>query len=176
MEIELCSNDRHSYALAHVRMNEPRAPFVQAVIHDTHGDTHLRRSDVVIIQKADIQTIGDKCITSRWIKVVNLCNHDIVIYDSDTIVASIGPSGIVVRVDSSYEAKYDVSGIPIVHEKFHYSRSAIPRPQPRTIYIVSGRCKLIARDREDVYYPADLVLDGRRIIGCRALASANKNL
>lgn len=104
-------------------------------------------------------------------KIVNLTSHLVTILDqNNNTVETIHPCGEVARVE--YEAKVvDYLGaIPV--STTNYKVSGLPKRRKNTIYIVSRKVfeACIAMNREDCYYPNQVVRDraGNKI-GCRSL-------
>lgn len=63
--------------------------------------------------------------------------------------------------------------IPIRHVGFGSVRN-LPKPQPKTFFIVSGLIQANAPERTDLVVPSPLVRDeDGRVIGCRGFAFAN---
>ena len=99
-------------------------------------------------------------------------------YIQEDRIYSLPPSGIVARcktdrqqVDSIVAQNVDGWDItvPITSAKFG-EVEGLPEPQEGTIFIVSNLVAQAVPDREDVFFPDDLVRDENgNIIGCRAL-------
>ena len=91
---------------------------------------------------------------------------------------SLPPSGTVARckVDRKEVDSFileDIDGwditVPITSARFG-EVEGLPEPQEGTIYIVSNLVAQAVPDREDVFFPDDIVRDSQgNIIGCRAL-------
>jgi len=112
-------------------------------------------------------------------KLVNLTPHTINIIIRHSI--EIPPSGIIARcktdrqiIDSFIlEDVEDVDGwditVPVIKTRFG-EVEGLPEPQEGTIYIVSHLVAQAVPDREDVFFPDDLVRDSQgNVVGCRAL-------
>jgi len=99
-------------------------------------------------------------------------------YVTEERIHSVPPSGTVARckVDRKEVDSFileDVDGwditVPITSARFG-EVEGLPEPQEGTIYIVSNLVAQAVPDREDVFFPDDLVRDEHgNIIGCRAL-------
>jgi len=90
---------------------------------------------------------------------------------------SLPPSGTVARCNVDREKKDkiidEIDGweitIPVTKTRFG-EVEGLPEPQEGTIYIVSNLVAQAVPDREDVFFPDDIVRDSQgNIIGCRAL-------
>ena len=99
-------------------------------------------------------------------------------YVTEERIHTLKPSGTVARckVDRKEVDSFileDVDGwditVPITSAKFG-EVEGLPEPQEGTIYIVSNLVAQAVPDREDVFFPDDLVRDEHgNVIGCRAL-------
>ena len=90
---------------------------------------------------------------------------------------SLPPSGTVARCNVDREKKDkiidEIDGweitIPVTKTRFG-EVEGLPEPQEGTIYIVSNLVAQAVPDREDVFFPDDIVRDSQgNVIGCRAL-------
>ena len=90
---------------------------------------------------------------------------------------SLPPSGTVARCNVDREKKEkiidEIDGweitIPVTKTRFG-EVEGLPEPQEGIIYIVSNLVAQAVPDREDVFFPDDLVRDENgNVIGCRAL-------
>lgn len=91
---------------------------------------------------------------------------------------SIPPSGVVARckVDRQIIDSFileDVDGwditVPVTSARFG-EVEGLPEPEEGVIYIVSNMVAQAVPDREDVFFPDDIVRDEHgNVIGCRAL-------
>jgi len=131
----------------------------------------------------------------KYFRVVNLTPHTInfirpysleigrdefgtPLYITEERTYSLPPSGTVARCKTDRQQVdsfilEDVDGwditVPITSTKFG-EVEGLPEPQEDTIYIVSNLVAQAASDREDVFFPDDVVRDEEgKIIGCRAL-------
>jgi hypothetical protein len=70
-------------------------------------------------------------------KLINLTQHDIVVYDqSNNEVLRVPPSGVVARVQSTEELVGYMNGIPLFRALYGEVQG-LPEPQENTVYIVS---------------------------------------
>lgn len=104
-------------------------------------------------------------------KVINLTPHAITVCGM-----TIKPSGVVARVTTD-NVKYGdiaIDGIMIPVNRVEYGMvENLPEPEQGTIYIVSGLVAGRCKDRDDVFYPGNLVRDNEgRVIGCDSLSKA----
>lgn len=103
-------------------------------------------------------------------KIVNLTPHKLNIYDENKrLVAEIEPSGQVARIATSRECVGQADGIPLFAVSYG-EPEGLPKPQPDTIYVVSGMFRA-AHDRADLYQPGELLRDENgRPVGCVGLS------
>lgn len=101
--------------------------------------------------------------------VMNLCPHDVIVYDREGNEVVYPASGFVARCSTSTDTIGEVNGIPVIRTKMR-SVDGLPDPADGICYIVSFAVAEKVPEREDVFYPARSVRDGKgTIIGCRAL-------
>jgi len=88
-------------------------------------------------------------------------------------VVTIPPSGLVARctVDRVQVDTVTVDGISVPVNQTRFGEVFdLPDPQPDTIFVVSALVAQAVPDREDVFFPDDIVRDANgNVIGCRAL-------
>lgn len=103
----------------------------------------------------------------------NLTPHDCIIYDGDTVIVSVPPSGVVCRVS---EQRSEAAGVTVggsdvpVTVVSAGSVEELPDPEPGVLLFVSRIAAQAITDRPDVVFPLDEVRDeANRIIGCRSL-------
>jgi len=104
------------------------------------------------------------------IKFVNLTPHSIIFMDAaGNTVLTVEPSGQVARCSVTREKVGEINGIPVNRSRFGEVEN-LPEPEEGTVYIVSNLVAQAVPDREDVFFPDDLVRDENgNVIGCRAL-------
>lgn len=113
------------------------------------------------------------------INLVNLTNHDVVIYsdDNDEIVATIEPSGQIARVANEnipwgIPLPYGTANIP-VYDTHVADVIGLPDPQDKTVYIVSSAVAIALADkRRDLLCPdtgPNAIRINERVIGTRSL-------
>lgn len=108
------------------------------------------------------------------IKVVNLTQHEVNVYDLGGInkIHTFPPSGTVARVGmKSKFQSFTVNGIPVI-KRYPTNVVDLPSPQDDTIYIVSSMVLDLASDRVDLVAPdtgpASVIRgNGGRIVGVR---------
>jgi len=99
-------------------------------------------------------------------------------YVTEDRTYTLPPSGIIARCKVDREEvdifiledidDWDIT-IPVVKTRFG-EVEGLPEPEEGTVYIVSNLVAQAVPDREDVFFPDDLVRDENgNIIGCRAL-------
>ncbi|MCK9576450.1 MAG: hypothetical protein M0R51_11055 [Clostridia bacterium] len=112
----------------------------------------------------------DECL-NYYKNIINLTPHDIILCDENgTVIQSIPSTGKIARAQEIRTQIDEINGIPVY--KIEYGNTIdLPEPQDNTIYIVSSLTAQAAKDRTDLYIPADSVRDAHgKIIGCRGLA------
>ena len=104
-------------------------------------------------------------------KAINLTPHAITVCG-----VIIQPSGIVARVAATTvnAGETIIDGVRIHVNRVEYGMvENLPEPEHGTIYIVSGLVAGRCKDRDDVFYPGNLVRDNEgRVIGCDSLSKA----
>lgn len=104
-------------------------------------------------------------------------------YVREERIYSLPPSGIIARCKTDRQIidsfiLEDVDGwditVPVTKTRFG-EVEGLPEPKENTIYIVSSLVAQAVPDREDVFFPDDIVRDEQgNIIGCRALGKFGK--
>lgn len=107
-------------------------------------------------------------------RLVNLTQHDVVVYDdADEIVMRVPVSGAMARISERRMPRVPLASaagpIPTVLVVNEERITGLPEPKPGVVYEVS-RITAAACPRADVFFPLDDVRDAAgRILGCRAL-------
>jgi hypothetical protein len=106
-------------------------------------------------------------------KLINMTPHTIHLYDGETLILELEPSGVCPRL-SQREVPVEASGLPVPLVAVVYGDpEPLPPPQPGVGYVVSHLyASALQPPRADVFVPADVVRDDEgRIIGSRKLST-----
>jgi len=104
------------------------------------------------------------------VTIKNLTDHPIVILNSDNKrIMYLHPEGEPARVKKIVEQVDYLGAIPLSEARFGKIKN-LPPPSPNVIYIVSKMVFEAAKDRSDLYYPAEKIRDNKgRVLGCKSL-------
>lgn len=101
--------------------------------------------------------------------LINLTAHNINFLDEDNqLIDTISPYGVELRLESTLVRVGDIEGIPHLRAALVMTQEVPPQTEG-VIYITSKLVVEYLNDREDFFYPCDMVRDGQRILGCRGL-------
>lgn len=101
---------------------------------------------------------------------VNLTPHAINIFDGDTEVLTIAPSGTVARCTQKDELHEEINGVKIFKQVFGEVVD-LPEPQENVFFIVSRLVASAAANRTDLLVPGALKRnDQGQPVGCIGLA------
>ena len=108
------------------------------------------------------------------VRLVNLTQHDVVIYGAaDQVVLHLPASSAVARMRERRHERAPIPAtagpIPAFTVGYGEQVDGLPDPQPGLVFVVS-RITAAARPRADVFFPLDEVRNPQgQIVGCRAL-------
>ena len=101
----------------------------------------------------------------RLMKIVNLTDHDVNVYDNETLIKTYRPSGLNARVSYSWDQIDCVDGIPIEVES-NTKVVELPEPIEDVMFIVSTYVFNSCPDRTDLLVPAHQIKINGRVVGC----------
>jgi hypothetical protein len=103
-------------------------------------------------------------------QIINATPHPVHIVAGDSVVKTIPPSGVVIRLKATtVDSGVRVDGVPITKTVFGQPEG-LPTYEAGTYYIVSQLVKTALPDRADLLVPAEVVRDTNgNIVGCRSL-------
>ena len=104
-------------------------------------------------------------------KIINLTPHPVIILNNNKkVIMHLEPSGEVARVTKITEQVDHLGAIPVSRARFGKIKG-LPDAGRNCVYVVSKMVHEAANGRNDLYYPAEKVSEGNRVIGCRSLGS-----
>jgi len=107
--------------------------------------------------------------------LINLTPHPVTVFDGDTPILTIPPSGTVARLTETATEAPPIGGVAVTSVRLGKT-TGLPEQQDGVTYIVSmpllmGVMTSATWQRRDLVYPYGQVRDADgRIIGCRGLA------
>ena len=107
----------------------------------------------------------------KRVELINLTPHPVIILgDSNKIVRTIEPSGIIARLKTFIRDMGEIEGIKITRTCFD-NVIGLPEEESGVYYIVSQMVKNSPTtvNRTDLLVPTEVVREGGKVLGCKSL-------
>ena len=102
-------------------------------------------------------------------KIINLNQHSINILDENGNINMIFPcSDMVARCTESRKKVGEINGVPIT-ETVYGEVVDMPQPKEGVIYLTNYTVRRKYPERDDLYYPNEVIRQEGKIIGCKSL-------